>query len=326
VLARLTLLALLLAAPGCDRQATPEPETSPGPETDRRPEGMPGETIADTLLAPVRDVALEAALREVVGRIEGDVGIAVLHFQSRTHASVNGDRPFPLASVYKLPIAYAALQRGGLTPADSVDVTAGDRAPGDTPFAPGTTAAVADLVRRSLDRSDNTASDVLLRMAGGPEVVTRQVHALGAAGVRVDRSMVEVFAAWREGGGAALIEDQRDSGTAEGIVALLAALHHGRDLDPEARRLLLESLKAADTGPNRIRAGVPPGTTVAHKTGTLGPLTHDVGIITLPAGRGEVGIAVLVRSDAPVENRELLIADAARTVWDRFAADGADAP
>lgn len=53
--------------------------------------------------------------------------------------------------------------------------------------------------------------------------------------------------------------------------------------------------------------------------GTLGPLTHDVGIVALPAGRGDVAVAVLVGSDAALAARERLIAGVARAVWDRFA-------
>jgi beta-lactamase class A len=305
------LVLLLFAAPGCD---PPAPDAE-GPGADPVPE-------AAAPAGPVRDTVLEASLRDAAAGIDGHVGVAVLHFQQNVLASLDGDRAFPLASVYKLPIAYAALQDGGTDPGGSVVVESVDRAPGDTPFEPGAVVPVVALVERSLAHSDNTASDVLLRLAGGPDQVTRQAHALGARQVRIDRTMVEVFAAWRgPTGPAGFMEDGRDSGTAEGMVSLLAALHRGRGLSMEARRLLLDAMRAADTGPNRIRAGVPAGTTVAHKTGTLGPLTHDVGIISLPAGRGDVALAVLVQSEAPLAARERIIASVARAVWDHFAVD-----
>jgi beta-lactamase class A len=102
-------------------------------------------------------------------------------------------------------------------------------------------------------------------------------------------------------------------------VALLTALYRGDQLGPDGRNLLIESLQATVTGPNRIRAGVPPGTQVAHKTGTLGPLSHDVGIVSLPDGCGDVAMAVLLESDAPLPERERVIAALSRAVWDRFA-------
>jgi beta-lactamase class A len=302
------LLLFLFAAPGCD-PPTPDAER-PGADTVPESAGPAG---------PVRDTVLEASLREAAGGIDGHVGVAVLHFQQNVVASLDGDRAFPLASVYKLPIAYAALQDGGTDPGGSVVIESSDRAPGDTPFEPGAVVPVAALVERSLAHSDNTASDVLLRLAGGPDQVTRHAHALGARQVRIDRTMVEIFADWRgTAEPAAFMEDGRDTGTADGVVALLAALHRGHGLSTEARRLLLDAMRAADTGPNRIRAGVPAGTTIAHKTGTLGPLTHDVGIITLPAGRGDVAVAVLMASEAPLAARERAIAATARAVWEHF--------
>jgi beta-lactamase class A len=309
----LLALASVAGVTACDAGPTPDtPLWSPADQ-----EANAG--AAATRTAPVRDTALEADIRDAAARIDGVVGVAVLHLQDDVIARVNEGHSFPLASVYKLPIAYVALRDGAIGPADSVRVTDADRAPGATPLAAGTAVPAARLVERSLAHSDNTASDVLLRLAGGPDEVNRQVREAGVREVHVHRTMAQVFADWSAGGPDAFVADPRDTGTPEGIVALLAAIHRGDGLHAEGRRLLLEALQAADTGPNRIRAGVPAGTTVAHKTGTLGPLTHDAGIITLPGGR-DVALAILIQSDAPLPDREAVIAAVARAVWDRFAA------
>jgi beta-lactamase class A len=300
------ILALLLVAAACERAPERAEDTAPT-ATETEP------------AAPARDTALAARLTDVAAGIEGDVGIGVLHIQQGVRASVNGKMAFPLASVYKVPIAYAALTSGHADPADTVTVLADDRAPGETPVTPGEAVPVARLVERSLAHSDNTASDVLLRLAGGPAAVTARMHDLGIRDIRIDRSMSAVFQAWRGEGAAAFVQDPRDTGTADAVAALLAAIHRGQTLDAEARRVILESLRGAVTGPNRIRAGVPDGTAVAHKTGTLGPLTHDVGILSLPHGLGDVALAILIRSDAPLAAREEIMAAVARTVWDWFA-------
>jgi beta-lactamase class A len=328
-------LALLLAVASCD--------TGPAP-ADETPRAAAERPAAP---APVRDTVLEGAFRDAAAEVEGLVGVAAWHLERDVRASLDGDRRFAMASVYKLPIAYAAVQAGEVGPADSVAVDPADLAPGESPFAAGAPVPFARLVERSLGYSDNTASDVLLRVAGGPDEVTRRVRAAGVRDVRVDRSMRRIFAEWRgimelegyegwspveftarsaevpprvrEEAQVAFMEDVRDTGTAEGIAALLAAVHRGEGLAPEGRRLLLEALEGTRTGDRRIRAGVPPGTTVAHKTGTLGPLAHDAGIVTLPGGRGHVALAVFVQSDAPIAVREGVIAAMARAVWDRFA-------
>ena len=77
----------------------------------------------------------------------------------------------------------------------------------------------------------------------------------------------------------------------------------------------------ATTGLHRLRAGVPEGTPVGDKTGS-GPgtsATNDVGIITLPDGKGHMAMAVLVSgSKRPVEVQEKLIADLARAAYDAY--------
>jgi beta-lactamase class A len=302
----LPVLVVVAGAAACQPQAGAD-----GENEGASPAGSAARPAPET----VRDTMLEAALLEVAAGIDGAVGVAVARLPAGAHATVIGDRPFALASVQKLAIAYAALQRGHASPDDSVRIEPGDIAPGTTPFSPGDVVPVARLVERSLARSDNTASDALLRLAGGPTEVTRRVQILRAGGVRVDRSMREIFATWQ---GAPDPRDMRDTGTAEGVVALLAAIHGGEGLSADARRLLLDALTAADTGPNRIRAGVPAGTAVAHKTGTLGTLTHDVGIIQLTGPPGAVALAVLIESGAPLADRERLIADIARLVWEAF--------
>ena len=63
----------------------------------------------------------------------------------------------------------------------------------------------------------------------------------------------------------------------------------------------------------------PAGTIVAHKTGTIGGTTNDVGIITLPDDAGHVVIAAFVKgSSRPVESRERAIAEVSRAVYDFF--------
>jgi beta-lactamase class A len=82
--------------------------------------------------------------------------------------------------------------------------------------------------------------------------------------------------------------------------------------------LLLRLMTDSATGLGRLRAGLPPGATLAHKTGTaptdlgLTSATNDIGIVTLANGRRFVAAAYLAGSTATEVGRERLIADAAR--------------
>jgi beta-lactamase class A len=52
----------------------------------------------------------------------------------------------------------------------------------------------------------------------------------------------------------------------------------------------------SETGPRRIKAGVPGDAVVAHKTGTMPGTTNDAGIITSPDGRDHIAIAIFTKA------------------------------
>ena len=89
-------------------------------------------------------------------------------------------------------------------------------------------------------------------------------------------------------------------------------------------RLVLYIMAASVPGAKRLKAMLPPGTIVAHKTGTGGTrdgiaaATNDIGIIYLPNGK-HLAIAVFVTdSSAGEPTREEVIAKMAKAAWDRW--------
>ncbi len=165
-----------------------------------------------------------------------------------------------------------------------------------------------------VSQSDGTACDVLLRLIGGPQVVTKYLRELGVDGVVVANTEKEMG------------QDQslqyQNWAAPESVLVLLRALHEGRGLSAESRELLLKLMTETPTGPRRIKGRLPAATVVAHKTGTSGTengltaATNDVGLVTLPDGR-HMAVAVFV-SDSPAETtvREDVIAQIARAAWD----------
>ena len=95
----------------------------------------------------------------------------------------------------------------------------------------------------------------------------------GAGGHRDDAAARERF--WA---------DPRDTATPDAFAALLAQLQRGEGINSASRALLLDFMRRSPTGLKRIRAGVPPGTEVADKTGTVGRTTNDVALVTMPDG------------------------------------------
>ena len=285
-----------------------------------------------------------------------NVGVAVLDGQGQWCADETG--LYPLQSVFKAPLAAAVLalvDAGQLRLNDRVRIADEDREPWTSRLSDAVAAApgrildlpVADLIALAVQESDNVAADVLMRRIGGPGALTAWLVAHGVNGMRIDRYEREAQpeiaglgafrpewrdrAAWiaardslppapREAAAAAYLDDSRDTSTAPAALAFLKALALGQLLKPESTALMLRLMTATSLGPHRLLAGLPPGTVLAHKTGTsatvlgITPATNDVGLVTLPDGRRFAVVALLKGSTGTEAQREALIAEGARTI------------
>jgi len=263
--------------------------------------------------------ALNARLGELVVNAGGKVGICIVHVESGRRVTVGGQQWLPLQSVFKLPLAIVVLRdvHGGQVSLDQMlTVRAEDRAPGVASNAKKweqvpREVSVRQLLEYSLVDSDNTSSDKLLELLGGPKALTERMQSLGFPGIVV-RSPAKAMGSSGE---------LPNEGTPEALASLLASLQRGEVLEGPQRALLWDLMGRARTGERRIRAGLPTGTQVVDKTGTgaSGTATNDVGVVTLPGSAGHLAIAVLIAaSSLPARAQEDLIAQIARTAFDSF--------
>jgi beta-lactamase class A len=272
-----------------------------------------------------------------------------------------------MASVYKVPIAIQLMNKvscdelslDDVVPIGSANLRSGS---GWIRHHRSRTAAltVRELFEAMIQDSDNTASDMLLRLAGGPEAVTARLRELGITEVRVDRSEASmsldyggvtdaapestwtlaelarmkgaVPEAQRNESAAAFLSDPRDTATPNAMVDLLACVWRGCALGGDETSRLIEVMERTRTGPKRLRGKLPPETPVAHKTGTwsttngITAAVNDVGIITLPGGAGNLAIAVFVKASNRSPHRiERGIASISRAAYDQWTTDVASA-
>ncbi|HSO73512.1 MAG TPA: class A beta-lactamase [Blastocatellia bacterium] len=311
-----------------------------------------------TISRPGSDVALQRLEREIARLAKasgGVVGATAIHLQTGRRVSLNGAERFPMASTFKVPLAVQLLTRvdkGELKLDQMIEVKLSDLHPGSGTLAelfnkPGLALSVRNLMELMLLISDNSATDILLREAGGGEAVTARMRSLGVDGINVNRSCARLIADWigatnlppeetwspemfklvfsavkaeeQKAAAKKFEQDPRDTSTPDGMAALLERIYRKDLLKPESAELLFDIMRRCKTGQARLRGILPEGTEVAHKTGTIGGTTNDVGVLTLPDGAGHVAIAVFVKSsEKDVPARERVIAEIARAVHDFF--------
>jgi beta-lactamase class A len=300
---------------------------------------------------------LRSAIETAIPAAQGVVGVSIKHLESGTALAINGDEPFPMASTFKLPVLvelHAQAREGrqrwdepvGITPRDQ-HLGSGDLTPLYDP--PGVTLSLRNLANLMMMISDNSAADLCLARTGAGNVNAR-MRALGITGIRLDRSCQELILDYsgrdtarlkdlarddlrealrrepradtvevRFAADDRLAADPRDTATPNAMAALLEAIWRGQAVDRAASDAMLDLLKRCRTGENRLKGLLPRGTEVAHKTGSIGGVINDVGIVYLPDGAGHVAIAVMSkRTRATTEDVERTVAHIARYAYDYF--------
>jgi beta-lactamase class A len=281
--------------------------------------------------APDPSDSVAAAFRQAVAAAEADsggvVGVTALHIESGRRLSVRGGEAFQMASVFKVPVAIAvlgAVEKGTLRLDEELEIRRQDRrkvGPLDDEWKPGMRVTVARMVDVMLVFSDNTAADKLCALLGGPSAVERNLASRGVAGVHVSLNEKGMGAAMKKDL-AAFERGSRNGASPDAIAALLGRLFRGELLPGASTDRILDAMRRCRTGDRRLRAGLPEGTDVLDKTGTVASCSNDAGIVRLPDGT-HLALAVFTRGGRDGAARDEAIARVARAAWLAFAPGGA---
>jgi beta-lactamase class A len=253
-------------------------------------------------LALQEDAALEARLREALGDEVDSYGVVVKNLADGNGAVVNPDKVFYAASLFKVSVMYEVFHQralGLLSFDERLLVT-----PYYVGFDLGTlrvevcqTLSISEALGYMMSISDNTSA-VLLQDRVGAGNINRSLEALGLTTTR-------------------LLSDDLPT-TAADMAVLMEMIARGKAVDAEASQEMV-NLLASEEIDNGLRAGVPEGTLVAHKTGNWSNATHDAGIVYAPG----TTYVIAVLSDKSYETE--LTAKVSRTVYEYYIGDASHA-
>lgn len=324
------------SAPQASSASAPYVAPPPLTETQRQTlaeASAPRREISQPSQGPSRQ--LSDAITSLGSAFSGEVGIAVRDVEEGWTVSWNGERFLPQQSVSKTWVALTVLDqvdRGEMSLDRMVSVRPEHAVVFHQPMLArmgnsGFEAPIRELFTQAMTRSDNLANDRLLWLAGGPEAVRayfarnnleglrfgpgeRELQS-GIAGLTWRQSMARgrqfysarssLSQSVRQAAMDRYLADPVDGATANGMVEALARLVQGELLSERSTELMISTMRASRTGPQRLRGGVPEasGWQFGHKTGTGQNLNgmvagyNDVGIVTTPDGRN-YAVAVLI--------------------------------
>jgi beta-lactamase class A len=266
---------------------------------------------------------LESRLRDTIAGSGAEVAIAYRTLDGSAELLIDADKPFHAASTMKVPVMvelFRQARAGALSLDDQLPIanefhsivdgspyklSEGDDSDREVYAAVGKTMTLRHLCELMITVSSNFAANILIDRLG-VDNIRKTVTALGGDGMQVLRG----------------VEDQKafDKGlnnttTARGLLVLLDKIAHGQAVDRAADDEMLSILKRQqfDDG---IPAGLPAGTVVAHKTGTITRIHHDAAIVY--AIRPYV-LVVLVRGIDDQKKSAALIADISKIVFEATA-------
>lgn len=277
----------------------------------------PWVAVADPA-GPAPTSPVEAGLAALEDRYNAKVGFYGRNLASGRTLAYRADDLFATCSAFKAYVAAQVLQkdqRGELRLSDEVYIDPALFVPVASPITEpnlGGWMPLFDLCAAAVRQSDNTATNLMLEVLGGPPSVTAFARSVGD-----DRTWM---VRWETDLNTAFPGDPRDTSSPRGMGSgFLNMLTGGGNpiFDEPHRAQLEEWMRTIVTGDNRIRAGLPPGWSIADKTGAGDyASTNDIGVAFGPSGeRLLLSIMTRTRSDDPKTPRsDALLAEVTRVV------------
>ena len=249
---------------------------------------------------------LKDKLQQLLDDADMVVGLAVRHLQSSETTEINGQRPFPMASVFKIPILATAMQqyeRGTLDLQQRVPLKDEDKSLGSgilPYFQAGLEPTIHDLLTLMIIISDNTATDITVDLLGGPQVVENTMHELGLTDIFFKlnckdllatlvpqevrgKPLPEIIAHLQQhdivrDGAAFSTGDDNNVSTPTAMTQLVSMIYNAEFVGQQARDTALGIMSKQQFN-DRLPRFLPPGTRFDHKTGTIGGIRNDSGVM-----------------------------------------------
>jgi beta-lactamase class A len=283
-------------------------------------------------------MTLKHKIQSVIEQSGAKIAVALHHIESGEEVMINADDYHPLASTLKIPVLVEACYRmaaGEFAPNDRWELKNAEK---NFPsgvlvfFDEGLQPTVKDILMMMIIISDNTATDIAINRLG-KEAINQRMRDLGLDHTHIPMTIRELFEeimpdanpnkpieeiyrmqaseekkSLDPGNRVVSLTPENIVGTPRDMTSLLKMIYEGKTPDRQwsdfAINILLHQQLNA-----RIPRFLPPGTMVAHKTGTIGPVKNDAGIIYVNEN-SHIILSEYVMWDVPTDPAENLVRSA----------------
>lgn len=235
-------------------------------------------------------------------------GVFVWDYNTGKYVDINADRVFPTASIIKLPILFQLFRRAEKGLIDMNDkislqnyyITGGS---GTLQYAPpGTSLNYSKLARLMIQESDNTATNMLLSSVGGMNELNQEMKNWGLKSTSLSE--------WLPDLNGTNVSTPKEMGT------ILYNIGNTDLLSIRTRADIVEIMSHVRNR-NLIQAGLPADAGFIHKTGDIGHMLGDAGVVALPDGRKYIIVIMVERPWNSFQAKEFII-EASKTVYNSY--------
>lgn len=273
---------------------------------------------------------LQQKIEQIVSTKSAVVGVSIVGNNGKAKFYVNGEKHFPMQSVFKFHIGVVMLSKidkGKFSLDQKIEIKKSELLPGlyspiREKYPDGVTLTIAEILEYTVSKSDNAGCDALLRLLGGPQAIENYFakNKFKDIAIKINEEVMQgnwdlQFQNWT---------------TPKAADKVLEAFFYNKNklLSQKSHDFLWKVMRETETGAIRLKGQLPAGTVVAHKTGWSGTnkttgitaAVNDIGIVFLPDGKHFFISVFVTDSKENAETNEKIIADIAKVAWDHFTA------
>ncbi|MHC5741304.1 MAG: serine hydrolase [Nostoc sp.] len=236
-------------------------------------------------------------------------GIFLVDLDTGNYVDINASTSFPAASTIKVPILIAFFQdvdAGKIRLDDMLtmqqDMVAGGS--GDLQYKPpGTQYAALEVVTKMITISDNTATNMLIARLGGMDALNQRFRSWGLTATTIRNQLPDL--------------QGTNTTSPKELGNLMAIVSQGNLVSMPSRDLMLDILRRTQRD-TLLPSGLGTGARAFHKTGDIGTMLADTGLIVVPTGKRYIA-SVMVQRPANDPRAEKLISSISRAAYQEFS-------
>lgn len=224
--------------------------------------------------------------------------VYVWDYQTGDYADINADEIFPTASIIKLPVLvelFRSIEKGQLNLEEKMPLTEYYRTEGSGSLqfkAENSQYSIDNLARIMITESDNSATNMLIARLGSMTDINSALRQWGLKHTYIQTWLPDLTGT--------------NHSTARDMAQILYNIDNPKFLTNESREKIFDYMGHVHN--NRlIPAGLPQGVEFLHKTGDIGTMLGDAGIVYAPNGKRYIVVIFAKRPHNSPAGKEFIV-------------------